>query len=480
MLNTDKNKMPMPRQDPTERIFNFNEVALGYDDETAVKEASRCLNCKNPACVKGCPVNVNIPEFIAYIQQGNFEEAYLKVIQDNLLPAICGRVCPQETQCEKHCVRAIKGEPVGIGYLERFVADRHMALNRKNKYKENTVGESHSIQKKVAIIGSGPAGLSCAADLAKYGYSVTVFEAFHKVGGVLVYGIPEFRLPKEFVKREIENLSELGVKFEKNCVVGKTVTIDELKQEGFEAFFIATGAGLPNFMNVPGENLNGVYSSNEFLTRVNLMMAYKFPQYDTPINLGKKVIIVGGGNVAIDSARCAKRLGAEEVHIVYRRDIEQMPARKEEIENALEEGIIIDKLTNPVRILGDDAGNVTAVECVKMQLGEPDASGRSRPEKIEHSEFIMDVDNVIIAVGQTPNPIMSKTVHGLKINDKGCIIAEYETGETSLDGVYAGGDAVTGAATVILAMGAGKKAAEAINRKFIEVSNTDKCSQMTE
>jgi len=466
MKNKGNSKVPMPQQDPAQRNMNFNEVALGYDEKMAVEEANRCLLCKKPSCIKGCPVNVKIPEFISCIQNGEFEEGYAKVIEDNLLPAICGRVCPQETQCEKYCVRAVKGEPVGIGYLERFVADRHIASSKEDD-EANTVIKTNSTGKKAAVIGSGPAGLSCAADLARLGHEVTVFEAFHKVGGVLVYGIPEFRLPKALVEKEVENLSKLGVKFEKNCVVGKTITIEELRDEGFEAFFIATGAGLPKFMNIPGENYNGVYSSNEFLTRVNLMKAYEFPQYDTPVIVGEVAAVVGGGNVAIDAARCAKRLGAKEVHIIYRRGIEEMPARKEEIEHAIEEGIIIDKLTNPTRIIGDDKeGIVKALECVRMKLGEPDLSGRRRPEEIEGSEFIMPIDNIVIAIGQAPNPLAEKMAAGLEINNKGCIAVKDESGSTSIDGIYAGGDIVTGAATVILAMGAGKKATEAIDEKL--------------
>jgi len=463
MRNANNTKTPMPHQNSLERASCFSEVALGYDDKMAVCEANRCLLCKNPTCIKGCPVNVKIPEFISCIQQGQFEDGYLKVVQDNLLPAICGRVCPQESQCEKHCVRAVKGEPVGIGYLERFVADRHMAAVNTEKSAGIKEFSPDGNRKRVAVIGSGPAGLSCAADLTRYGYSVTVFEAFHKVGGVLVYGIPEFRLPKLLVEKEIENLKNLGVQFETNCVVGRTVTIDELRGEGFEAVFIATGAGLPKFMNISGENLNGVYSSNEFLTRVNLMKAYEFPVYDTPINLGERVVVVGGGNVAMDAARCAKRLGARDVHIVYRRGIEEMPARKEEITHAIEEGIIIDTLTVPVRIIGGDGGAVTAIECARMQLGEPDASGRRSPEKEENSEFIMDVDNIIVAIGQMANTTVPETTEGLATNSHGCIIVNDESGAASIEGVYAGGDIVTGAATVILAMGAGKKAAAGIH-----------------
>jgi glutamate synthase (NADPH/NADH) small chain len=457
MPNMSPKKVAMPEQEGQVRNHNFEEVAMGYTEEMAMEEAKRCLNCKHMPCVKGCPVNVKIPEFIAQVAQGNFEEAYQINHQTNSLPAICGRVCPQETQCEKFCVRGIKGESVGIGRLERFVADYHMkhAAKKEDKPASNGV--------KVAIIGSGPAGLTCAGDLAKLGYEVTIFEAFHTAGGVLMYGIPEFRLPKEIVQKEIETLKELGVTIETNMVIGRVFSVEELmKERGFSAVFIGTGAGLPSFMNIPGENLNGVYSSNEFLTRINLMKAYKFPEYDTPVKVGKRVAVVGGGNVAMDAARCAKRLGAEEVYIIYRRSEEEMPARLEEVHHAKEEGIIFKLLTNPTEIVGED-GWVTGINCVDMELGEPDASGRRRPKAKAGSDHIIPMDTVIIAIGQTPNPLIKKTTEGLKTQSWGGIIADEETGATSLPGVYAGGDAVSGAATVILAMGAGKKAAKAID-----------------
>lgn len=468
MRNMSDKKIPMPEQDPHIRNHNFDEVATGYESDMAVEEAFRCLQCKHAPCVKGCPVNVQIPEFIKQIQEGEFEGAYRKIAETNLLPAICGRVCPQEKQCEKYCVRGRKGEPVGIGYLERFAADKHMEASRENRTKDTNIEKEQSKNKKVAIIGSGPAGLTCAADLAKKGYDVTIFEAFHTPGGVLVYGIPEFRLPKALVEEEINYLKDLGVRIETNCVIGRTITLEELKEMGFEAFFIGVGAGLPNFMNIPGENYNGVYTSNEFLTRINLMKAYRFPDYDTPVNIGERVAVIGGGNVAMDSARCAKRLGAKEVYIIYRRGMEEMPARVEEVHHAKDEGIIFKTLTNPVRILGDDKGTVKALECVTMELGEPDESGRRTPKVMPDSNYIFDVDNVIIAVGQTPNPLIAKTTEGLETNKKGCIVVEEDTGKTSLEGIYAGGDIVTGAATVILAMGAGKKAAESIDRYFCD------------
>ncbi len=447
----------MPQQAPDVRNKNFDEVALGYTKEQAMEEAERCLNCKTKPCMNGCPVNVKIPEFIDLVKKGDFEGAYYKIKETSALPAVCGRVCPQESQCEKYCVRGVKGESVAIGRLERFVADYFM---------ENCVEKEVSIEKngkKVAVIGAGPAGLTCAGDLAKKGYDVTIFEAFHKAGGVLVYGIPEFRLPKKIVQAEIDKLKALDVKIELDTVVGRTVEIPELFDEGFEAVFIGTGAGLPSFMKMPGENLNGVYSANEFLTRVNLMKAYKFPEYDTPVYIGKSVAVVGGGNVAMDAARCAKRLGAENVYIIYRRGEEEMPARKEEIEHAKEEGIEFKLLTNPVEVLGDEKGWVKGIKCVKMELGEPDKSGRRRPVVIEGSEYEIELENVIIAIGQTPNPLIKQTTEGLETQPWGGIIADEETGKTSLEGVYAGGDAVTGAATVILAMGAGKKAAKAID-----------------
>ncbi len=445
----------MPEQAADVRNKNFEEVALGYTAETAVAEAKRCLQCKKPMCVSGCPVNVKIPEFIALVAEGKFEEAYQKISETSALPAVCGRVCPQERQCESKCIRGIKGEPVAIGRLERFCADYHMA---------HSTGEEIKIEKnghKVAVVGAGPAGLTCAGDLAKLGYDVTVFEAFHVAGGVLMYGIPEFRLPKEIVKKEIEKLESLGVTIETNTVVGQAVAVDELmSEEGFEAVFISTGAGLPSFMKIPGEGLSGVYSANEFLTRINLMKAY-LDDYATPIKKHNRVAIVGGGNVAMDAARCAKRLGAE-VYIVYRRGREELPARAEEVHHAEEEGIIFKLLCNPVEILGDENGNVKAMRCVEMELGEPDASGRRSPVEKKGSDFVLDVDSVIMALGTSPNPLIKNTTAGLDVNKRGCIVAD-DAGKTSKDGVYAGGDAVTGAATVILAMGAGKKAAAAID-----------------
>jgi len=427
-----------------------------------MEEAERCLNCKHKPCMNGCPVNVKIPEFIDLVKKGDFEGAYYKIKETSSLPAVCGRVCPQESQCEKYCVRGIKGESVAIGRLERFVADYFM-----NNCKEKEI-EITPNGKKVAVIGAGPAGLACAGDLAKKGYDVTVFEAFHKAGGVLVYGIPEFRLPKNIVQAEIDKLKALNVKIELDTVVGKTVAVSELFDEGFKAVFVGTGAGLPSFMKIKGENYNGVYSANEFLTRVNLMKAYKFPEYDTPVYLGKNVAVVGGGNVAMDAARCAKRLGAENVYIIYRRGEEEMPARLEEVHHAKEEGIIFKLLNNPVEILGNDEGWVNAIKCVEMELGEPDASGRRRPKAKEGSEYDILVDNVIMAIGQTPNPLIKSTTEGLDTQSWGGIIADEATGKTSLEGVYAGGDAVTGAATVILAMGAGKVSAKAIDEYLSE------------
>ncbi|WP_055666722.1 NADPH-dependent glutamate synthase [Desnuesiella massiliensis] len=450
-------RTPIKEQDPKVRANNFEEVCLGYSLEEAVLEASRCLNCKNPRCVGDCPVSINIPEFIEQVKSGNIEEAAKIIAKSSALPAVCGRVCPQESQCEGKCVLGIKGEAVAIGKLERFVAD----WSRENKVDLSEVEENKN--KKVAVIGSGPAGLTCAGDLAKKGYNVTIFEALHEPGGVLVYGIPEFRLPKDtVVKHEIENVKKLGVKIETNVIVGRTVTIDELmEEEGFEAVFIGSGAGLPNFMGIPGENANGVASANEFLTRNNLMKAFK-EEYSTPIRVGQKVAVVGGGNVAMDAARTALRLGAE-VHIVYRRSESELPARVEEVHHAKEEGVIFDLLTNPIEILTDEKGWVSGMKCIKMELGEPDASGRRKPVEVPNSEFIMDVDTVIMSLGTSPNPLISSTTKGLDINKRKCIIAEEETGLTSRERVYAGGDAVTGAATVILAMGAGKKAAKAIN-----------------
>ncbi len=465
MPNMDPKKNPMPTQDPAVRAHNFQEVALGYSEETALQEALRCLNCKNMPCVSGCPVNIHIPAFIEKIKEGDFEGAYQVIQQSSSLPAVCGRVCPQETQCESKCVRGIKGEPVGIGRLERFVADWHNAHAQAAPEKVPSNGH------KVAVVGSGPSGLTCAGDLAKKGYEVTVFEALHTAGGVLVYGIPEFRLPKSIVQKEVDNLTAMGVKMETNMVIGKTLTIDELFDMGFEAVFVGSGAGLPNFMNIPGESLKGVYSANEFLTRSNLMKAYQ-DEPVTPIMKGGKVAVVGGGNVAMDAARTALRLGAEKVYIVYRRSLEELPARKEEVEHAMEEGIDFRLLTNPVEILGYENpedkrdpknGFVTAMRCIKMELGEPDEKGRRRPIPIEGSEFELPVDTVVMSIGTSPNPLIKSTTEGLEVNRHGGIIVEENTGATTKPGVYAGGDAVTGAATVISAMGAGKVAAKAID-----------------
>lgn len=450
-------RTPVKEQNPEVRAKNFQEVCLGYSKDEAVLEASRCLECKKPMCVSECPVSINIPAFISKVKEENFQEAAKIIAESSALPAVCGRVCPQESQCEGKCILGIKGEAVAIGKLERFVADWSRENNIDLSDKKTSNG------KKVAIIGSGPAGLTCAGDLAKLGYDVTIFEALHEAGGVLVYGIPEFRLPKEtVVKHEVENVKKLGVKIETNVIVGRTVTIDQLlEEEGFDSIFIGSGAGLPKFMGIPGENLNGVFSANEFLTRNNLMKAFK-EEFDTPIKVGKKVAVVGGGNVAMDAARTALRLGAE-VHIVYRRSESELPARVEEVHHAKEEGVILDILTNPIEILGDENGWVSGIKCVRMELGEPDASGRRRPVAVEGSEFIMDVDTVIMSLGTSPNPLISSTTKGLEINKYKCIVAEEETGLTSRQSVYAGGDAVTGAATVILAMGAGKKAAKAID-----------------
>lgn len=457
MPNMSLNKVKIPEQDPNVRNKNFLEVSLGYTEAMAIEEAQRCLQCKNKPCVAGCPVNVQIPDFIKLVAEGKFAEAYEKVKETNSLPAICGRVCPQESQCEQLCVRAKKGEAVGIGRLERFVADWYMAN------KEIKVERAEKKGKKVAVVGSGPAGLTCAGDLAKLGYEVTIFEAFHIPGGVLMYGIPEFRLPKALVQKEIETVRKLGVNIMTNMVIGKVLSLDELIEDGYEAIFIGSGAGLPSFMNIPGENLNGVYSANEFLTRINLMKAYKFPDCDTPVKIGKNVAVVGGGNVAMDAARCAKRLGAEKVYIIYRRSEAEMPARLEEAHHAKEEGIIFKLLTNPTKVIGTEDGWVKGIECSEMELGEPDASGRRKPVTKVGSEHVVDVETVVIAIGQSPNPLIKSTTPGLETQKWGGIIVEEETGKTSRDAVYAGGDAVTGAATVILAMGAGKKAAQAID-----------------
>ena len=465
MPNMSPKKNPMPSQDPKVRAHNFDEVAIGYTEEMALDEALRCLNCKNMPCSNGCPVNIHIPEFISKIKEGDFEGAYQVISKTSSLPAVCGRVCPQESQCESKCVRGIKGEPVGIGRLERFVADWHNA--HTTEAPEVAPSNGH----RVAIVGSGPSGLTCAGDLAKKGYKVTVYEALHTAGGVLVYGIPEFRLPKRIVQKEVDNLIAMGVDVETNIVIGKTLTIDELFEQGFEAVFVGSGAGLPNFMNIPGEAYKGVYSANEFLTRSNLMKAY-LDDPVTPIMKGGNVAVVGGGNVAMDAARTALRLGAEHVYIVYRRSLEELPARKEEVEHAMEEGVDFRLLNNPVEILGyhnpDDRrdpknGCVVGMKCIRMELGEPDEKGRRRPIPVEGSEFVLDVDTVVIAIGTSPNPLIKSTTKGLDVNKKGGIIVEEGTGKTSREGVYAGGDAVTGAATVISAMGAGKAAAKAID-----------------
>ncbi len=463
--NMNPKKNPMPSQTPEVRAHNFSEVALGYDEATALDEAARCLNCKNMPCVSGCPVNIHIPDFIGKIKEGDFEGAYQIINRSSSLPAVCGRVCPQETQCEAKCVRGIKGEPVGIGRLERFVADYHNT--HSDKKPEIPQKNGH----RVAIVGSGPSGLTCAGDLAKKGYEVTVYEALHTAGGVLVYGIPEFRLPKAIVEKEVDNLTAMGVKIETNYIIGKTLTVDELFEMGYEAVFIGSGAGLPSFMNIPGENLKGVYSANEFLTRSNLMKAYLYDPV-TPISKGGKVAVVGGGNVAMDAARTALRLGAEKVYIIYRRSMEELPARREEVEHAMEEGIEFMLLSSPVEILGyrnpEDKrdpknGCVTGIKCIKMELGEPDERGRRSPVPIPGSEFELPVDTVIISIGTSPNPLIKSTTEGLEVNKRGGIIVEESTGATTKPGVYAGGDAVTGAATVISAMGAGKTAAKAID-----------------
>ncbi len=455
MPNMSPKKNEMPAQAPDIRNKNFKEVALGYTKEMAIDEANRCLNCKNKPCVSGCPVNIDIPAFIQKVCAEDFDGAYDIISASSSLPAVCGRVCPQERQCESKCVRGIKGEPVGIGRLERFVADWH------NEHSTSEAKKPESNGHKVAIIGAGPAGLTCAGDLARMGYEVTVFEALHLAGGVLVYGIPEFRLPKDIVQKEIDGLKALGVTICTNTVIGRTITVDELFEQGYEALFIGSGAGLPRFMGIQGENLKGVYSANEFLTRTNLMKAYK-EDSDTPIQHAKNVAVVGGGNVAMDAARCAKRLGAENVYIVYRRGEEEMPARKEEVEHAKEEGIIFKTLNNPIEILGDEHKFVTGMKCIEMELGEPDASGRRSPVEKAGSEFMLEVDSVIMAIGTSPNPLIRNTTKGLETNRRGCFVAD-ENGMTSREGVFAGGDAVTGAATVILAMGAGKTAAKAMD-----------------
>ncbi len=459
MPNMSLKKNEMPSQEANVRNKNFKEVALGYSLEQALDEAERCLNCKNSPCSEGCPVGIKIPQFIAKVREKDFEAAYQIINEDSSLPAVCGRVCPQETQCEEKCVRGIKGEPVGIGRLERFVADWHNANAKAETQKPASNGH------RVAVVGSGPSGLTCAGDLAKKGYDVTIFEALHTAGGVLVYGIPEFRLPKAIVQKEVEGLQALGVKVETNVVIGKTITIDELFEMGFESVFVGSGAGLPSFMKIPGENLKGVYSANEFLTRTNLMKAYK-EDSQTPIKKNDNVIVVGGGNVAMDAARCALRLGAKNVYIVYRRSEEELPARREEVEHAKEEGIIFKLLNNPVKINGDENGFVKSVTCLRQELGEPDASGRRSPHPVEGSEFDIEADCVIMSIGTSPNPLIKSTTPGLDSNKHGCLVADEATGKTTKDHVYAGGDAVTGAATVILAMGAGKAAAKAIDEEL--------------
>ena len=459
MYNKSLTKLPAREQAPEVRRCNFEEVSQGYDEAMAREEATRCIDCKNPACMTGCPVGVHIPDFIRHVKEGEFEQAYETIRLTNNLPAICGRVCPQETQCESKCVRGVKGDPVGIGRLERFCAD--YAMQHASTKTERPAPNGH----RVAVVGSGPSGLTCAGDLAKLGYDVTIFEALHTPGGVLVYGIPEFRLPKRLVREEIATVEALGVKIETDVVVGRSVSLEELFDEGYEAVFVGSGAGLPRFQGIPGENLNGVYSANEFLTRINLMKAYAFPETDTPVRVGKKVAVVGGGNVAMDAARSALRLGADEVSIIYRRSEKEMPARLEEVHHAKEEGVNFRMLTNPTAIHGDESGNVRAMTCVEMELGEPDASGRRRPVVKQGSEFDLDVDTVVIAIGNSPNPLIRNTTPGLETQKWGGIIVD-ENGATSLENVYAGGDAVTGAATVILAMGAGKTAAKAIHEKL--------------
>ncbi len=460
MPNMRMDKNPMPEQAPDVRNKNFLEVTTGYTEEMAIDEAQRCLNCKTRPCMEGCPVSVKIPEFLTFMKDGDFEGAYQKIKETNALPAVCGRVCPQEKQCESKCVRGIKGEPVGIGRLERFAADYHMANV------EDKIEVPQWNGKKIAVVGSGPSGLTVAGDMAKRGYKVTVYEAFHTAGGVLMYGIPEFRLPKDIVQKEISTLKKMGVDIQTNVIIGRTLTVDELFNDmGYDGVYIGSGAGLPRFMGIEGESLNGVYSANEFLTRINLMKGYKFPEYDTPVYVGKNVAVLGGGNVAMDAARSAKRLGAENVYIVYRRGREELPARAEEVEHAEQEGIEFKLLQNPTRILGNEDGWVDGMEVIKMELGEPDESGRRRPVEIAGSEEVLDIDTVVVAIGQTPNPLIRQTTEGLETNKRGCIIAD-ENGLTTREKVYAGGDVVTGAATVILAMGAGKKAAEALDKEL--------------
>lgn len=465
MPNMNPKKTPIPEQEPNVRNKNFEEVTLGYTEEMAKGEASRCLNCKNQPCVSGCPVGVHIPDFIKQIVQGNMEGAYKTLKLTNSLPAVCGRVCPQESQCEQKCVRGIKGEPVGIGRLERFAADWHMKNGKDEEFHIKSNG------RKVAVVGAGPAGLTCAGDLAAMGYAVTVFEALHTAGGVLMYGIPQFRLPKEIVQKEIDALKQKGVEIKTDMVIGKVLTADELSEMGYEAIFIGTGAGLPSFMNIPGEGLVGVYSANEFLTRVNLMKAYR-PEYDTPIIKMTNVAVVGGGNVAMDAARTALRLGAENVYIVYRRAEEQMPARKEEVHHAKEEGVNFNLLCNPVAIHGDESGRVNSIECIHMELGAPDASGRRKPLPVDGSNFKIPVDCVVMAIGNSPNPLIRTTTEGLEANKRGCIVVDDSTMATTREGMYAAGDAVSGAATVILAMGGGKDAARSID-KYIKAKHNE-------
>ena len=452
-----KPQIDIPKQSPETRIHNFDEVAGGYDETLASEEASRCLSCPKPQCITGCPVGVDIPSFIRHIKEGRFIDAANKIKETNALPAVCGRVCPQEVQCQKYCVLGYKGDPVAIGRLERFAAD----FERTNKYNETEIVKKTG--RKIAVIGSGPAGLTVAAELARHGHEAHIFESLHEAGGVLIYGIPQFRLPKEIVKAEVEYIKSLGVKIHLDTTIGRLYSISELLKGGFDSVFIGSGAGLPNFLEIPGENLNGIYSANEFLIRTNLMKAYKFPQYRTPIQVGKRVAVIGGGNVAMDSARCAVRLGAEKVYIVYRRGHDELPARHEEVENAKEERVIFELLTNPVRFNGDERGYVRSMECIRMALGEPDSSGRRRPEPVERSNFLIDVDNVVIAIGQSPNPIIQQTTIGLDVTRHGTIVVKEDTMETTMEGIYAGGDVVSGAATVISAMGAGKKAAKAIH-----------------